>query len=477
MNLWKRIKNFIFSNGKQALVIPDALVFNTINTDEMVRQLELINKAKLNGQNNQPSSTSLQQDSVENAIHEEIMNIVRPVLQNYTSQQSAYRDRQISLHPTAIAGKFRAEASQLILQLQLKISQAKSDLYLVKDALTNVERDWTHFKSEWKVSADPIVKFNFTAKCILLGVLIVAEAILNATLIGPHASGGLLEGFGIALIFPIVTLIGCAFVVGTFIRKFNRPGSLFVRTLYLIGTFIFVIPALLTNFLLAYIRQFIDSDGELEVGYTIWLKLFTGEITNLGLVSSLLFTVSTIFFVIAVYDIYKMDHPVPGLLDKFKERNNQHAKYRSKLKGVHDEILNLSSVATEKIGGSHTLFNACQRESANVLNAQIDLWNKLQGYIDHVEVVMNQLLGIYRETNRSFRNTDVPTYFNNRWSFSQFSYRTPIVNSDDASYRQSMIDAQAEINSTQGELSDAFAIIPEIISNIDSIILEARSRS
>jgi len=477
MAVWKRIKNFIFGSGEQALVVPDALVFNSINTDEILRQLDIINKATLNGQNNQPSSLGKQLDSVEDAIHEEVMNVVRPMLQNYDSQQRAYKERQISLHPSTIVNKFHSEASELVLQLKLKVNQATNELYLVRDALTNIERDWTNFKEKWNVSTDPVVKFSFMAKCLLLGALIVGESFLNASLIGPYASGGWLEGLGIAIIFPVVTLIGCAYPAGVFLRMFYRPGKFFIRILYLIVALISVIPALLSNLLLAYIRQFITEDGEWEAGYTIWLNLFSGEFSPIGLVSFLLFVFSTVLFVIAVIDIYRMDHPVPGLLNKFQERNNQHQKYQKKLNKIHEEILELRQLATQKIGGSHTLFNACQMEYSRVVNEQVGLWNKLQGYIQHVEVVMNRLFGIYRETNRKNRTSDDPQYFKDRWTFPLVDYKNAIVTSDTEAYLKAMAGAQEEIKSIQASLTEEFAKIPEITSNIDSIILEAKKQS
>lgn len=477
MAVWKRIKNFIFGNGEQALVMPDTLVFNAINTDEIQRQLDIVNKAELNGQNNQPSSASTQLDSVENTIQEELMNIVRPVLQNYDSQQRTYSERKITLHPSSIVNRFHSEASELILQLNLKVNQAKNELYLVKDALTSIERDWTNFKAKWNVSTDPVVKLSFKMKCFLLAVLIIFESFLNASLIGPYASGGWLEGLAIAIIFPVVTLIGCAGPAGWLLRMFYRPGKFFIRIFFLIGALIFVIPALLSNLLLAYIRQFITEDSEWEAGYSVWLNLFSGEFTSIGLVSFLLFVFSTILFIIAVIDIYKMDHPVPGLLNKFEERNNQHKKYQATLNDIHDEILNLRKLATQKIGGSHTLFDACQKEYSHVVNEQAGLWNKLQGYIQYVEVVMNRLFSIYRETNRKNRSTDAPQYFNDRWVFPHIHYKTQIVTSDNETYLKAMIDAQQEIKTIQASLTEEFAKIPDITSNIDSIILEAKKQS
>lgn len=477
MTFWKRIKNFIFGKGEQALVMPDALVFNSINTDEILRQQDLINKATLNGQNNLPPSAATQLDSIEDAIQEEVMNIVRPVLQNYDSQQRAYKDRQISLHPSTIVNRLHSEASELVLQLKLKVNQATNELYLVKDALTNIERDWANFKKEWNVVTDPIIKFSFFTKCVFLAVLIALESFLNASLIGPYASGGWLEGLGIAIIFPVVTLIGCAYPAGVSLRRFYRPGKLIIRILFLSNALVFVIPALLSNLLLAYIRQFITEDGEWEAGYTIWLNLFSGEFTSVGLVSFLLFVFSTILFIVAVMDVYKMDHPVSGLLNKFEERNRQHHKYQSTLNEIHGEILNLRQLATQKIGGSHTLFNACQKEYSHVVNEQVGLWNKLQGYIQHVETVMNRLINVYRETNRKNRTFDVPQYFNDRWNFTPIDYKVPIVTSDTETYLKAMTDAQQEIKSIQASLIEEFARIPDITSNIESIILEAKKLS
>lgn len=477
MTFWKKIKNFILGKGEQELVIPDALVFNAINTDEILRKLDVINKATLNGQNNLPPSASTQLDSVEDAIQEEVMNIVRPVLQNYDSQQRAYKERQISLHPSTIVNRFHSEASELILQLKLKINQATNELYLVKDALTSIERDWANFKKEMNVSTDPVVKFSFKQKILFLVALIFVESLINAFMLGELLENGVAQGFAVAIIFPIVTLLFCGSVAGILLRKFYRRKNLFISILYLLGIIIFSVPALLFNLLLAYIRQFMDGNGEWDEGFSAWLDLFSGVIAPLGLSSFLIFVLSTVFFIFAVIDIYKMDHPVPRLLNKFEERNRQHQKYQSTLNEIHAEILNLRQLATQKIGGSHTLFNACQKEYSHVVNEQVGLWNKLQGYIQHVETVMNRIFNVYRETNRKNRISDAPQYFNDRWSFTPIDYKIPIITSDTETYLKAMTDAQQEIKSIQASLTEEFARIPDITSNIDSIILEAKKLS
>jgi len=474
MSLFDKIKNSLSEGAPEPLVLPDSMVFSALDISAISSKLKIQDKAVENGLKNLPEPDAKTFDSVEESIQNVILNEIRPNLQNYDSQQLAYKNRLASLDPFGLAARYRGEIDLQKNQLKIKIDQESGNLFLVKEALVQIENDWKSFKDEWGLKADPKAGFSLQAKWGFLVLMILAETIMNGFLIGPYVGGGLVEGLTIALIFPLLTLLFFAYPAGLMLRLLLRPKHSINKNYFIMGALSLVILALTLNLFLAYIREAVEIDGEWSSGMGFWLSTLTGDFYPLSSASFLLFLFSTALFILAVIDVYKMDHPVPGLLDKLKDRDDRHKEYRNKLKRAHQEIITLQKDASSDFRGVYDMLNSWQIEYNNIQGHQIKLWQKLQGYISHVEKVSNSLLKEYREGNSKSRTSPAPTYFREEWEFPLIDYKLPVVTEANGNYSERLNKALQEIELVQKSLNDVFGEIPNVLKGIDSLLYEVK---
>jgi len=149
MTLVDKFKEVIGEGAPEPLALPDAMVFSQLDANSLMKRLDVIQKAKNNGLNNQPNTKNIEPDSVEEEIHETVLAEIRSNLQNNDSQQQAYSNRLNFLDFTDSSARIRGEAAFKKNQLKTKIDQEQGDLFLIKRDLVAVEHDWENFKKKW----------------------------------------------------------------------------------------------------------------------------------------------------------------------------------------------------------------------------------------------------------------------------------------------------------------------------------------
>lgn len=475
MSLIDKIRDGLTKGGVQPIVLPDAMVFPALDGTVISKRLDVGSRGEADGKRNFPPQDAEGLSATEVEIESMVIDQVRPNMQNYGAQQLAYQNRIAALDPFGLSTKFQAEVDLTKTKLSMKLEQERGNLYLVKQQLVSMEEEWERFKREWGIDYEPKLGISFPKKVAVIAVLIFIEALLNGLLIGDYMAGGVPEAFGVAVVFPIVTLLGCAVPTGILFRLYRRPRSK-KNPLLLVLCALFVTSGLLFSLLLAYVRQAVEVGEDWTEGFSYWLQLFHGNIQEIGLVSFLVFMLSTIFYVIALVDVYFMDHLVPGLLDKLKDRNKKHKEYSDRLKPTHDKLIALQEDSVNETAAAINMLQSWKVEHNNILAHQVQLWQKMQHYIKYVESVTNKLLKEYRQKNISCRTLAEPLYFKDEWKYPEIDIKTPIHTEIDTVYTEKLVKAQAEIQASQRSLNKVFSEIPEIISGIDALLVKVNSK-
>ncbi len=472
MGLINKIKSSLGQGAPEPIALPDAMVFSQINADAISKKTELNSRAEDNGLREMPDSNSDSLDSTEAAIVAAVMSQVRPNLQNYDAHQASYQNTLAGMDPFAMAAQKRGEIDIQKNQLEVKIDQESGNLYLLKKTLVQVEDEWIAFKEKWGVKTDPSPGLSVKQKWLILIALVVTEAFLNSSLIGPYVAGGGLEAFGIAVIFPLVTLIICAYPIGYLIRRFLRPDTLKSKLTAILLTIPLIFLALTMNLFLAFIREAAENEDDWGLGLTFLKNSFYGDFYPLGTPSFLLFILSTGLFVVAIIDVLKMDHPVPGLLDRLNRRNELHKEYSGKLKKAHDDLIYIQSNSGSQFIGVFDKLASWQINYNRVIDQQIRLSQRMRAYIEHVEDTTNALLKKYREINAVHRTSESPKYFSAEWKFPLPEYLSlPLVDTQEQ-YSQKLQNAANEIELAQKSLNEAFSKIPAVLKGIDELLLK-----
>lgn len=475
MSLFEKIRDSLTKGAIQPILLPDAMVFPALDGDVISKKLEIEKHAEEDGRKNWPGEDSTSFSTTEMEIQSAVIDQVRPNLQNYETQQLAYQNRLAALDPFGLSTTFKSEVDLKANQLQVKLQQEKGNLYLVTQQLVSMEDEWGNFKKKWNIDYEPKLGMSLGKKIAIILLLIAIEAMLNGVLIGDYMAGGALEAFGVALVFPIVTLIGCAAPTGILLRKYLRPGSK-RNPLLLVACLGLVSAGLMFSLLLTYVRQAVEVGEEWTEGFVYWLKIFHGSIPEIGLASFLVFMLSSIFYVIALIDVFYMDHLVPGLLDKLRDRTNKHREYSQRLKAAHDTLLDLQKDSVSETSAIINMLQSWKIEHNNIQGHQVRLWQKMQHYIKHVEAVTNKLIKKYRQINLAYRDQGEPSYFKIDWQYPEIDVTTPIHSAVDAAYTERLVKAQQEIQAAQASLNVVFTEIPVIIRGIDELLVRVGSK-
>jgi hypothetical protein len=470
MGIWDKVKQSLSAGVPEPLVLPDALVFNAIDGAAVSARVNLETRAASDGKKNHPSSDGESYSQTEAEIISVVTATVRPYLQNYDSQQLAYKNRLASLDPLGLAAKFRGQASLQINQIRTRIDQESGSFYLLSNALTDIENDWLAFKREWNIRVDPIISSKNHRGWVILGALVLVESLVNGFLIGPYTETGLLGGFLIAMMFPVITLLFCGIASGHLLRELISPVRKLSKNLIRGALSFLLFTALLVNLWLAYTREAAENVGEWGQGLNLLVSTLSGSFQPFGAVSVLLFLFSTGLYLFAVYDVFRMKHPIPGLIEKFKNRGEKHLEFSSRLQKSHRDLIELQQDSISIFKASFDTLNSWQIEYNQIQSSQIKLWQRLQNYLDHVEATVNNLLARYREINLHSRNDAAPRHFKTTWKFPELDYRVPVVTEGVEQYTNRLQIATGELEAIQKEVNGEFGAIPEILRGIDALL-------
>ena len=475
MGVLDKIYDSLAEGSPTPIALPDALVFSSLDQASIMRRLKIHEKAQIDGRHNIPPSDTARFGATEESIQATVLEESRANLQNYDAQQAAYAHRLAMLDPFGLAAKYRGEAQRQKVEVQAKITQEQGNFFLIKQSIQIIEDDWLSFKRKWGITHEPKLGISRMWKVLTIAVLILIEAIVNGALIGPYAAGGILEGVAIAIIFPLLTLLLFAWPTGLLIRKTMRPGRLLSRLVWPLISIVFILLAFALNLLLAYIREAVTLTGDWEQGMPLWLATLQLNLQPLSTASFLLFLFSSGFFVLAVADFFFMDHPIPGLMDKLRERIRRHEEYGTQLRRAHYDLLNLHRDSALDFKSIYDMLTAWQVEYNNIQHSRIKLWNMLRAYIEQVERLTNSLLTEYQQVNIQFRTTAAPEHFRTSWTFPDVTSNTPPELVPGDVYGKKMSEALASIQEIQDSLNEVYSEIPKILQGVDSMLREVRA--
>ena len=469
MGLFKDFLDSLKDERQEELLLPDALTFPAIDVKKLESKFSVESKAKEHGAQNYPSKDATDLGSFEFEITDEITRVVRPLQVSYTEAMTAYAARMASLDPLGFDAGLRAKAAILRTQIGMTVNQVKGEIFLHANNLRQREKEFKDFKELHGNPADPNLKFDTSTKVSLLIALIFFEAIINGLYIGPYLSAGLPEGIGIAIAFPLITLVLFGFAGGISLRKLHKDsyGIKFISLLIVIISFI---GATIINFYLAAIRKAVEtSDDGITGAIEIWKEYLQFNFTNINEQGLLLLILATGFYIIALYDIYSLDHHIPGYVKAYNLRQKAHSNYSQKLVELNNQLIKESN-SIKEISGAYQKLQSWQMEFNNILNNQNQLTRKYKSYISSVEETTNRIIKKYREVNSHNRTDTSPNYFESTWKFNEYLAWVLDDSNATADFQKKLILVYKNIENIQKEISIEIEQTRDILQPIDKIL-------
>lgn len=467
------IKDFLDSLKEQRneeLLLPDALTFPAIDARQLEVKLSLEDQARKHGKKDYPKSEATEIGSFEAELIDTVTRIVRPLQVSYSEAMTSYSARMAALDPLGFDAALRAKSAVLRAQIGMAVNQAKGEIVLHANNLQQREKEFKDFKEQNGNPADPHLKFSTPVKVLFLLALILFEAIINGLYIGPYLAAGWIEGIGVALAFPLLTLVLFGWLAGVNLRRLHK--NIFNKAIGLFFVLASLIGATAINLFLAAIRTAVElSEDPVSEAKTIWFDYLSLNFQNINGQGLLLLLLATGFFIVALYDIYSLDHYIPGYLKAYKLREEAHENYSEKLTELSNRLLTEGRSIKEIAGAYHNL-QSWQIEFNNILNQRNQLTNKYKSYVLAVEQTVNRIIKKYQEINESERNTPTPKYFYTSWIFNEHTAWVMEDSNVINDYQNKLKQVYTSIEEIQNEISAEIDKTINILKPIDAVLAE-----
>lgn len=251
------------------------------------------------------------------------------------------------------------------------------------------------------------------ARYAVLMALIVVEGIANAYFFSLGLDSGLIGGFLAAGLFAAVNLV-TAFVLGKYAVPFVWHRNPALKGMGLVGAAFAVLCMIGVGLMIAHFRDALIADAA-EPARAAWIALQASPFGLRDVMSWLLFAISVLFAVFALFDGLSSDDRYPGYGEVARRARQSRDDYlgelqsiRRQLEEIKDDELNTLDRAVQK---ARTLV----AESTGLLRDKNWARTKMETALLDAENCLDTLLKIFRDTNQMQRGTLArPHYFDTR---------------------------------------------------------------
>lgn len=303
------------------------------------------------------------------------------------------------------------------------------------------ERELDDFRARHRLSRPatyPEGSATFARYAILLA-LIVIEGIANAYFFSQGLESGLIGGFLAAGLFAAVNLV-TAFVLGKYAVPLVFHGNPLLKALGVAGAAFAVVAMITVGLTIAHFRDALTADA-VEPARIAWAALQASPFGLRDIMSWLLFAISVLFAVFALFDGLSSDDRYPGYGPVARRARQARDDYLSEMQAIRGQLESLKDEALDLLEDNLQRVRALTTESATLLREKRWLRTQLETALLDAENCLYTLLKIFRDANAMHRGALArPAYFDARPALSKLV--VPDFGSDDD---RGALDAQERL--------------------------------
>ncbi len=471
MKPFAKIKEFLSQRPNQ--YIPSTMVFNELDLDVMVQQLQLKEKAQQRGTLELPNTKSQDLDTVET----EIVNVIEAeknrCYSTLLSELQAYDNRITAL-----------SLDNKVFEIKSAAENAKSEFEAeARDGINHLERDLQHVKDIHQERKDfkKINKLNRVAHYPespiwhwgVVGFLFLIECLLNASFFSTGLDGGLLGG--------LMEALGIAFVnicVGLSVGRFVYPQvnniKIRWRVFGWLTILIYTLFAITFNLFVAHYRMALAGDNP-DFASTSAVLSFVGNPLDLkDFLSWIMVGIGFIFSIIASLDAFKMNDSYPGYSKLEKKYVSALHDFSTHYTEIIDNLREIKDTAIESIHLSKNVFSERRAEFDNIVVYRQGLLNAFAQRIPYLQNCAKHLINTYRETNIASRTSEAPCYFNDPFILqSPNPIESPVLYSkNQESLDAAVLSIYKNLDEITENMHSEFTLIQKRFPLLDTILRE-----
>jgi hypothetical protein len=251
------------------------------------------------------------------------------------------------------------------------------------------------------------------ARYALLLALIVFEGAANAYFFSQGLESGLIGGFLAAGLFAAVNLV-TAFALGKYAVPLVFHQHRAITSVGVIAVALAIVWMTAVGLTIAHFRDALIADAA-EPARAAWMGLKASPLGLRDVMSWLLFFVSVLFAVFALFDGLSSDDRYPGYGQVARRARQSRDDYLEELHSVRRQLEDLKQDAFEALERDVQKARGFIAESSSLVRDKNWARTKMETALLDAENCLDTLLKIFRDTNRMHRGpSPTPRYFDTR---------------------------------------------------------------
>lgn len=431
MGILKVIKKW-FSLPKKDFLDSRHRGFYPLDVDDIATELRLEEEARRFGEKGIPAPDATTLDGVE----EKIIHRIEKVRQDYLG----YASLRLTVLTEALAGldvtEFVNRAQQTDHEFERKANTLLSGSAPFIENLAETARcrqqEFEDFKKTHHIQREPrlLSAGEIYFQYALLSLVVVIEGALNAYFFSLGLEGGLIEGFFWAAAFALLN-VTTAFCWG----KFALPYVFHVHPLKKIGGYLGIPMALAwitsVSLLIAHYRDALIADV-LDPAKVVLEAIKSHPFSLTDINSWILFGLSGVFALSALYRGLRSDDPYPKYGDAARRALEAHEEYLEKVEDIRSELEELKQTELKQLEESVTHAQSLLSQRSNLIQSKKDTELNTSRALESAQQSMIALLTLYRNTNELYRKgLPKPAYFNRTTAIKNVTLPDFSTNKDD----------------------------------------------
>lgn len=401
-----------YLKGTRNAVVPALSRFDNLDPTQLASDLDVADKGSARGSEDLPA-TEERSDTVEHEIRSRITQTARRSIGEFNNLLKLYDER---LAEAAIEQQILVRVDEAakhgLSMYKAEVSGTRVSLRTVREYVAETRADYVSFRSRHRLGrpADLVSSDQRLFRYFIVGIVMVAETVVNGVFFAQGSTGGIIGGVGVAAGLSFLNVVVAA-VSGRYATRYLRHVSIAARAFAALTLIASLAGALALNAFIAHYRDlYVVNEGVVPLA-AVLDNLTTRWAVFLDTNSLILFALGLTFHGMAVISFFGMDDPYPGYAKVSLARDTANGTYATE----HAEAMNRLTAHKERSSSEMMEildeFARRRRDYGLALQSRMALISELDAHMAHLRECAIQVMTIYREANRRARRTAPPKFF------------------------------------------------------------------
>ena len=470
-----QLKNL--ANKPRTNVSSSTLRFPSLDTDGMIKKMDLRKAAKKQALSNEPPSSLEAFDFVEQRIINEIETEAHTQNDNYLAYQNSYSARAADTGVRNNISEIKSISDNAAVDFGKYTRIGTGRLHTSAREVAETEQYLKEYKKTHKLDRPVRNQGPKTYKIGVLIILLVIETIMNGMFFAQALTSGFLGGAALAMMISVFNIF-LSFGIGLFLFRWFYYKDNYAKGLAGIGALCYLGGAVFVHLGVAHYRNVTGLGGFEEASIAAWTSLTDNPLNIADIESWMLFVVGYSFSLLAAYDGSIWTDPYPSFGRISRDNADAIEDYIDHKEELLDEIEDVKKSAEKKISELAKGVEGRQREVERIAALSESAHLAIKNHFDLLETACNTLLSFYRGEFSKHADDNQVQRFRNResWKYQRPNTGDAVIKIGAYQWGQSQnVAANASITKAMNNLNTAYADAMARYEGIDELASKERT--